>query len=209
MPKFRDLTKQTFNRWTIIEHAGKTKWGASLWLCRCSCGNKHIVNGANIVNGQSKSCGCLNIERSRNASCTHDKSRTPEYRIWANMIHRCINPNSQSFENYGKRGIEVCDTWINSFTNFIEDMGKRPSDKYSIDRIDNNGNYSPDNCKWSTKKEQCNNRRNNNIINLDDKKQTLAQWAVELNIHESTIRRRLRSGWPINKVLNQPVNKRK
>ncbi len=135
------------------------------------------------------------------ASQTHGLSGLPEYGIWVNMRLRCGSPRNKSFDNYGGRGIRVCDRWLESFEAFLGDMGRRPSPKHSIDRIDVNGNYEPGNCRWATRTEQGRNRRNNTRVTFDGREQTISEWAQERGISEGTISARLRHGCPSDVAL--------
>jgi hypothetical protein len=160
MPAFKDLTGRRFNRWTVLSCAGRSrgKSGNLIWLCRCDCGTIREVAGNNLPNGASKSCGCHN-EEARRSRITHGltrrgKPKPLEYSSWSSMIQRCTKPTNTKWHNYGGRGIRVCDRWRNSFEAFLEGMGPRPSPSHSIDRIDNDSNYEPGNCRWATPKEQ-------------------------------------------------------
>ena len=139
---------------------------------------------------------------------THGMSGTPEYQAWIDMKHRCFNPNNKQYLYYGGRGIAVCDLWLN-LDNFLADMGTKPSPKHSLDRIDNNGDYSPKNCKWSTRVEQNNNQRTNRLITIENDTRTIAQWAKKMGYGENVIPRRLYRGWSEYKAVMTPVRQRK
>ena len=141
---------------------------------------------------------------------THGMSGTPEYYAWKDMKRRCLNPNHKAYSDYGGRGIGVCDRWKNSFENFFVDMGTKPSPKHSIDRIDNNGDYSPENCKWSTRVEQQNNLRNNKpLITIGNETYTIAQWTEEKGYDKSVIYNRLENGWSEFDAVMTPVRQYK
>ena len=136
---------------------------------------------------------------------THGMTKTPEYHAWIDMKHRCFNPNNKQYSNYGGRGITVCDRWKNSFQNFLADMGSRLTAKHSLDRINNDGDYCPDNCKWSTNAEQQNNQRNNHLITIDDVTLTIAQWAKKMGFGKKVIGDRLKLGWSEFDAVMTPV----
>lgn len=161
-----DLTGHRFGLLTVEKYS-YTKNNRVYWLCKCDCGNTKEVQKSSLKNGGTKSCGCLlklkSKQRAIERNTKHGGSLLPEYVIWNGMKARCYNENEPSFENYGGRGITVCDRWRDSFENFFSDMGERPSPKHSIDRIDVNWNYEPSNCRWATATEQARNRRTKNI----------------------------------------------
>jgi hypothetical protein len=164
-----DLTGCVFSRWTVVSYAGAGKSRASEWLCRCECGKEKTVAGSNLRREKSRSCGCLsielakerrlkNIDRFTGARLTHGMFNTPTWRSWASMIQRCTNPARENYRYYGGRGIKVCDRWRRSFESFLADMGERP-DGLTLERLENDGNYQPDNCVWASKSAQALNRR--------------------------------------------------
>lgn len=182
MGKNIDLTGKVFNRLTVLERSPlKTNYGKPLWLCVCSCGSMTKVMTVDLTRGKKKSCGCLRNDCKSNLSHGQGspKNKTREYRIWQGIIQRTTNKNAPAYHHYGGRGITVCDQW-RDFNNFFNDMGKCPTEKHSIDRIDNNGNYEPVNCKWALSKTQQRNRRNNRWIEFKGEKMILAAWADRL-----------------------------
>jgi len=130
---------------------------------------------------------------------------SPEYATWFSMKHRCYNPKSTSYQRYGGRGIKICNLWIDSFENFLADMGSKPTPKHSIERKNNAGDYAPDNCVWATPKEQANNRRSNTVLTHKGRSQTIAQWAFETGIDASVIYARLNDGWTSDRALSEPI----
>jgi hypothetical protein len=140
-------------------------------------------------------------------STTHGMHRTPEYRAWQKMRQRCSNPKCQRYDRYGARGIRVCERW-RSFEAFFEDMGHRPSPRHSLDRIDNDGNYEPGNCRWATRAEQNRNRGDNRLVTFGGLTMTVAEWARTVGVHVRTLYCRLANGWSIEDSLTKPVERR-
>jgi hypothetical protein len=191
MSKFMDLSGQQFGRLTAknaLQRGRDTRW-----LCVCECGEEKIIRRALLLKGLTKSCGCLNKELTIKRNLKHGKATrklgNPEYRTWCKIKERCFNPKIKSYEDYGGRGITVCEAWVNSFETFLADMGPRPEGKYSIERKDFNGNYCPENCIWLPMSEQAGNKRSNVLIEFAGRKLYKAQWARLFGISNQTFQR--------------------
>jgi len=167
-------------------------------MCKCACGSEKYVNIYNLCTGKSISCGCLSNHRE--FAKTHGLSSVPEYQAWKSIKARCYNVNHKDYPLYGGRGIIVCASWINSFPRFYHDMGKKPSPKHSIDRVDFNGHYEPSNCRWATQKEQTNNTRRSIRVTFNGVLMTVSQLSEQTGIKESTIYHRISAGWPCDKI---------
>lgn len=194
-----------FARLTVLhidQSRTKGKWRRAYWICQCECGALRSIRGESLRNGNTKSCGCLTRERLRSLLTTHHDSFTLEYKSWTAMIQRCTNPKNRSYPDYGGRGIKVCDRWRRSYENFLSDMGRRPSPKHSLDRINNHLGYSPTNCQWATREKQQNNKRTNRTITCHSITRTLPEWSRLTGIHPNTIRTRLDIlGWTVGQAL--------
>ena len=172
-----DLTGERFGRLVALRYSGLRNQ-KRLWLCRCDCGNQKEVRVEKLRSGATKSCGCLQVEAShRPKRVKHGKYQTAEYQTWISMRKRCRYNGNASYKRYGGRGIGVCDRWLNSFENFYADMGDKPSPEYSLDRVDNDRDYSPENCKWSTPVEQGRNRANTRFATYLGVTRPVMEWA--------------------------------
>ena len=214
MSKLKDLTGEKFNRLTLIEPAGFDNINRPIWLCKCECGNMKNIRYWDVVQGRSKSCGCLRNEKAHDRLIAYNKShnikhnecRTRLYNIWSGMTQRCCNQNSHGYKDYGARGITVCEEWMKDYRNFRKWATENGyDDNLSLDRINNDGNYEPSNCRWATNVEQARNRRNNLIVTYKGKTQTLMEWSKELNIKYDVLWRRLKKGWSPERTFERPV----
>ena len=197
----KDLINTRFSKLLVKERSSNLKDGTATWLCICDCGNQRIIAGTSLRAGRNKSCGCASPLFTTEKMKTHGKSRDRIYSIWVGMLIRCSEKSKgKTRKNYFLRGINVCDKWKN-FESFYEDMGE-PSLNYSIERINNNGNYEPGNCKWATSKEQGNNTSANKKIEFNGQIKNISQWAELLNIKPNTLTYRLKRGWSIERALS-------
>lgn len=206
---FKDISGQKFGRLTAVDFV-KLNNQKIKWNCICDCGNKVQNYGDALRRGKVVSCGCYMKEnRSKGLHRTHgyaprgNVSRT--YRAWASMCRRCDTPSSSNYARYGGRGIYVCNRWL-KFENFLQDMGEVP-DGYSLDRIDCNGHYSKENCRWATIIEQANNKNNSVLITVDGQTLSAAQWSKKLGIKAGTIRSRKKKGWSDEEIIKTPILK--
>lgn len=206
MPSFVDRTGLRYDKLVAIMVNPTSKPGAIRWICLCDCGNYTDVSSSSLGRGDSGSCGCGNsCFRPRPGRDVHGMTRTPEHKAWLAMKYRCSNPNADEWDNYGGRGIVVCERWKNSFLAFYEDMGPRPSPKHSIDRKNNNLGYNPENCIWATDREQTRNKRTNNNHTYNDKTQCLTDWAAELGVPLGRLRGRIELGWSFKDAVEVPM----
>lgn len=222
--RVKDHTGTRFGRLTVLGYVGSDRScgrNRPRFLCICDCGETHTAQGVSLVSGMVQSCGCLQKEAARrnvvlaSAACDalgrerfarHGMSRQPEHNAWIGLKQRCYNPKNNRYASYGGRGITVCDRWCDSFEAFYEDMGPRPSDAHSIDRINPDGPYSPDNCRWATDEEQANNRTDNHYVEVEGRRVSLSDAETLTGISQKVILYRIRAGWPAAKWFT-PVRK--
>lgn len=218
---FIDLTGKRYGRLVVIklDHIQKQPCGRNErhYLCKCDCGNNKVVRACSLRSGNTTSCGCYQKELLTQRQSTHKMSKTPLYKAWCNMKMRCTNPNYTDYYDYGGRGISVCEEW-QSFDNFKEwafkngykDEKKNGKNLLSLDRIDVNGNYCPENCRWATYSQQANNKRNTRRFYFDGQYLTAREWSVITGINYGTLVRRLhKPSWTIERALTEPTHKDK
>ena len=199
-----------FSKLTVIGFVGVNKKKKRVWLCRCECGKEIQVHTGKLTSGHTKTCGCTRIQNIVNAikisNTKHGMKGTKEYVAWSEMKQRCTNPNAQQYKNYGARGIKVCDRWLNSFENFYADMGKAP-EGFSIDRIDVNGDYCPENCRWADYETQQYNRRDTVKITFNGITENLLYWSKRTGISTRNLYERFRRKWSAEKILTTPIRR--
>ena len=202
-----DLTGQTFGRLTVIKRADN-KNKRTAWLCKCECGNELITTTDNLRSGDTQSCGCYNKERTVQTHQKHGLRYKKLYAVHQSIKARCYNKNNKQYKDYGGRGIVVCDEWLGEHgaENFIKwSLSNGYANNLTIDRIDNDKGYSPNNCRWTTPKEQGNNTRRNHYITYNGETHTLSQWAEILNLNRATLNSRINLyHWDIEKAFQTP-----
>lgn len=203
--RFIDETNNKYGRLTVLRYHNKSKRGQSYWECQCECGNVVVVMSASLRNGKTVSCGCYNIERTREAKTTHGMFKNykaaPIYAKWASMKSRCLNPNSTMYSEYGGRGITVCEEWMEFEPYRDWALTHNYSDNLQIDRTDNNKGYSPDNCRFVTRKENGRNKRNNVNLLINGETKTASEWAELVGINLNTLYWRIGRGWHTDDLL--------
>lgn len=210
MGKSINLIGGKFGRLTVIQEAGREKFGEILWLCKCDCGNEKITSSSRLRNGKCTSCGCYQKSVMAKAKRTHGMFGTRIYNTWSSMIQRCTNPHNAKYKNYGGRGISVCKQWSDSFETFYKwSIDNGYSDNLTIDRIDVNGNYEPANCRWAGIVDQENNRTNNVLITIDGVTKTRTEWCRINGIRPQTACQRVFNGWNEVDAVTIPVNRKR
>lgn len=204
----KDLKDLRVGRLVCLGRVPSECSGPSKYVFMCDCGTRIILTPERRLHNRVQSCGCLWLESIKDANTKHGHCasgvRSGESRTWQGMLSRCRSETNPRWEAYGGRGIKVCERWLD-FANFLEDMGPRPSPKHSLDRVNPNGNYCPENCRWATSVEQQNNRRNNRTIDFNGVSQTVAEWSRQLGMKYMTLVSRLNRGWSVEKALTIPA----
>lgn len=211
MPRHSDLIGKRFGKLIVLEYIGKNKHGNIIWKCKCDCGNVTTTTSNCLLTGNTKSCGCLAYDYYHyhtGKNIKHNKSNTRLYHIWRDMKLRCYNKSQLGYKNYGGRGIKVCEEWLNDFEVFYDwAINSGYQDNLTIDRINNNGNYEPNNCRWATSSCQSNNKTNSVFIDYNDKHLTVAQWSKITGLPYNIIWQRLKRGWDICDIFNKPIRR--
>jgi len=201
----KDLTGQRYGKLVVI---GKdTTTPKNYWIVKCDCGNTKSIFRGHLTANRIDNCGCITLEKRSKKNKTHGETNTRLFKIWNGMINRCSNKNNNSYQKYGGRGIIVCEEW-HKYIKFRDwALSHGYNDTLTIDRIDVNGNYCPENCRWATNKQQANNRRNTRYFTYKNETHTISEWAEILNINIETLQTRINYKWSMNKIKNTPVKK--
>lgn len=207
MATLRDLTGQRFGKLTVIARGQNTKSGKATWVCTCDCGKRKekSVVAYDLISGKVRSCGCIYFESNKGRRMTHGKTSTRLHRIWCGMRQRCNDPAYPAYRIYGGKGVTVCEEWsdFQSFYDWSMENGYR--EDLTIDRIDSNGNYCPENCRWATMKEQQNNRTNNIRLSVFGIEKTISEWSEASGIPRATLDWRVKNHWAEDELF-MPVN---
>lgn len=211
MPSRLSIAGQRFGRLRVLESAGSAN-GVSRWLCRCDCGNEKVVLGKDMRSGNTSSCGCLS--REVNGNRTHGRSQSKPYKVWKSMVKRCVNPKDPAYARYGGRGIVVCSRWrfgeggLSGFECFISDMGERP-EGLTVERVNNDGNYEPENCRWDTRRAQSRNKRDNGKVKFRGKIYSWAELGDISAASADAVRSRIMyRGWDVERAVSTPSQRK-
>lgn len=212
MGAFKDLSGKRFGRLLVLNVSQRKQGVHILWVCRCDCGKRTTKTAHGLLHGTTRSCGCLYKESRGKAQLKHggaagSKPR-PEYAVWIAAKMRCFNQKDPAYHNYGGRGITVCDEWKNDFGRFIADMGPCPP-KMTLERIDNDGNYEPRNCRWASRAAQGLNRRNNTFYTFNGVTKTRKEWIAELQIPDPTFCYWIRKGMTFEQIYEKVMARKR
>lgn len=203
-----DLTGRRFGRLVAlgpVERIFIVPRGTAIkWLCRCDCGKDVSVLAQGLRTGNTKSCGCYNLDRIVQRSTKHGLTKLPEFWVWIAAKRRCHSPRDKSYHRYGGRGIHMCLRWRDDFGAFMQDMGPRPTPEHTLERLNNDLGYDPANCAWRLPIVQANNKRNNRFVEVFGRRQTISQWAREMRLAPGLIRQRLECGWTPEEAMSRP-----
>jgi hypothetical protein len=199
-----DMTTKKYGRLSAIRQIPNPKQTGALWEFECDCGNIKVIKSQAVRLGLVVSCGCYSKELLIKNLTTHNCSRHPNFKTWQSMISRCTKETDKDYPSYGGRGIKVCDDWLDP-NKFIADMGLKPTKKHTLDRIDNNGNYEPKNCRWASPLEQSHNKRNNRNLTAYGETLCMAEFSRKYNIPQTTIMRRLAKGMTAEQIIETPI----
>lgn len=203
----RGLSGQRFGYWTVLERRDNIRSNGKCrgaWLCRCDCGNEVVIDQCNLLSGKSKSCGCFRREEQSARQGTHRDSGTKMYNVWCAIKRRCYNTHTKEYPRYGGRGISMCDEWRNSYESFKEwAVNNGYDDSLTIDRIDNDKDYTPDNCRFVTMREQCNNRSSNRVYTYNGETHNVTEWSEIVGIPANKIFCRLYNGWSFERAIEK------
>ena len=212
-----DISNKKFGKLLAVKRCTNMS-GKTAWECKCDCGNITFVTTSNLTCNRIRSCGCLKIKQLLERSTTHNQRHTVLYSVWRGLRQRCNNPKHASYHNYGGRGITVCEEWDKSFQAFYDwsyangystENQKDEKLKLTIDRIDNNGNYEPSNCRWVDRKTQTRNMRTTRFITFNGQNKSVSEWCEIYGIKLQTFNTRIRNGWSIEEALTKPIGSRK
>lgn len=207
MPQIADIAGQTFGRLIALDIDDHRSGRRKVWRCQCSCGRVSFATSANLRSGAVKSCGCLKVDSAKSRATHGESRRSAEYVAWAGMKSRCLNRNSEDWTDYGGRGISVCADWL-EFQPFLLAMGRKPTPRHSLDRMNVHGNYEPSNCRWATPIEQSTNRRNRLAFTHQGRTLNLIEWQAVVGVHWRTLRSRItQMGWSVERALTTPAKR--
>ncbi|HEY8560533.1 MAG TPA: hypothetical protein VIL74_09160 [Pyrinomonadaceae bacterium] len=210
IPNRKPLNKigDKFGKLTIIAAADSLdKRNKTAWLCVCECGTQKVIRQSHLRTGIAKSCGCQR-QISRVIKLTkHGASRSITYNSWLAMKQRCLNPKHKKYKNYGGRGITICERWLDSFEYFLADMGERPSSSHTIDRINHDGNYAPENCRWLLQANQQRNKSDNRLITINGETKCVSEWCEVYNVSVGLVSGRLKAGWTPIDAFTEPADR--
>lgn len=208
MKELIDLTGKRFGRLEVLYEVDKKQSSDRIWKCKCSCGTVKNVRQRLLITGKTKSCGCIRKEELVKRSTKHNCSHTRIYGIYAKMKKRCYSENDKRYKDYGGRGIVICSEWLgeHGFENFYKwSVEHGYDDSLTIERINNDGNYEPSNCRWATYREQNRNKRNNIVITMNGQTKILKDWCIELGMDYQSVKMRIHKGWNAERALTEPI----